>query len=60
MTLVEMLRVRSDVLRADMQRFYGLDIDEIGYSIRIMRAADLAANLPHEALIWSEIGRAHV
>lgn len=53
MTLVGMLRARSDVLRADMQRFYGLDIDEIGYSIRIMRAADLAANLPHEALIWS-------
>lgn len=53
MMLVGMLRVRSDVLRADMQRFYGLDIDEIGYSIRIMRAADLAANLPREALIWS-------
>lgn len=53
MMLVGMLRVRSDILRADMQRFYGLDIDEIGYSIRIMRAADLAANLPREALIWS-------
>ena len=53
-----MLITRPDILRADMQHFYGLDIDELGYSIRIRRAADLAANLPPQDntgfLAWSK------
>lgn len=50
-----MLITHPDILRADMQHFYGLDLDELGYSIRIRRAADLAANLPPQALIWGQI-----
>lgn len=42
-------------LRADLQRFYGLDLDELGHSIRCRRMADLAANLPQEACIWQAI-----
>lgn len=52
MTLVTLLALGPDALRADMQRFYNLDLDEVGHSIRVMRAADLAANLPDEACVW--------
>lgn len=38
-----------------MQRFYGLDIDQIGRRIRPRRAADLAANLPAEAQTWKRL-----
>lgn len=38
-----------------MQRFYGLDLDQLGYGLRVRRAADLAAHLPEDACIWSEI-----
>ena len=38
-----MLDACPDALRADMQRFYGLDL------------ADLAANLPEQALVWRRI-----
>ena len=47
-----MLVKAPDSLRADIQRFYGLDIDEVGRSIRVRRAADLAAHLPAEACVW--------
>lgn len=46
---------RADALRADLQRFYGLDMDEIGHTVRVRRAADLAANLPEDALTWGRI-----
>lgn len=55
MTLVTLLAVGPDALRADMQRFYNLDLDEVGHAIRVMRAADLAANLPDEARVWGRI-----
>lgn len=38
-----------------MQRFYGLDIDQIGRRIRPRRAADLAANLPDTAQTWKHV-----
>lgn len=44
-----------DALRADMQRVYGLDADDIGAGIRVMRAADLAASLPPDALVWHRL-----
>lgn len=47
-----MLDGAPDRLRADLQRFYGLDLDELGHSIRVRRMADLAANLPPEAHVW--------
>lgn len=47
-----MIATAPDKLRADFQRFYGLDLDEVGYSVRVRRAADLAANLPEQATIW--------
>ena len=50
-----MMEAAPDVLRADLQRFYGLDMDELGYTVRVRRAADLAGNLPEEALIWRHI-----
>lgn len=49
-----MLRIAPDTLRADIQRFYGLNLDETG-EIRVRRMADLAANLPDCALIWGKI-----
>ncbi len=50
-----MLRRAPDRLRADMQRFYGLDLDQVGRTIRVRRAADLAANLPEQACVWGVI-----
>lgn len=50
--LVGMLKSAPDKLRADFQRFYGLNLDDVGISIRPRRAADLAANLPENARIW--------
>lgn len=50
-----MLATSPDALRADFQRFYHLDLDEIGHTIRPLRAADLAAWLPDEARIWGQI-----
>ena len=46
------MEAAPDALRADLQRFYGLDMDEIGHTVRVRRAADLAANLPEDALTW--------
>lgn len=50
-----MMEAAPDALRADLQRFYGLDMDEIGHTVRVRRAADLAANLPDDALTWGRI-----
>ncbi|WP_346681864.1 hypothetical protein [Bifidobacterium pullorum] len=50
-----MMDVAPDALRADIQRFYGLDLDELGHSVRPRRMADLAANLPTNATIWGRI-----
>lgn len=50
-----MLNRAPDRLRADMQRYYGLDLDQVGHAIRVRRAADLAANLPEQACVWSVI-----
>ncbi|RBP98457.1 hypothetical protein CRD60_00910 [Bifidobacterium aemilianum] len=50
-----MMAQAPDSLRADFQRFYTLDLDELGVSIRPRRAADLAANLPDQALTWGRI-----
>lgn len=47
-----MLNKAPDRLRADFQHFYGLDLDEVGHTIRIRRAADLAAYLPDDAVVW--------
>nr|DAF39960.1 MAG TPA: protein of unknown function (DUF5361) [Caudoviricetes sp.] len=47
-----MLVKAPDSLRADFQRFYGLDLDDVGHGIRCRRAADLAAHLPPEACVW--------
>lgn len=42
-------------LRADFQRYYNLDIDDIyGGALSVMRAADLAAYLPPGAVVWLE------
>lgn len=49
--LAKLLRERKPELRADFQQFYHLDIDEIGRSITVFRAADLAAMLPRESRI---------
>lgn len=53
-----MLCAYPDVLRADLQRFYGLNLDDLGYGLRARRAADLAANLPPEARIWGKLNSA--
>ncbi|MCH9277204.1 DUF5361 domain-containing protein [Bifidobacterium amazonense] len=49
-----MLAKSPDALRADFQRFYNLDLDEVGHTVRPMRAADLAAWLPDDARIWGQ------
>lgn len=50
-----MLETAPDALLADFQHFYGLDLDGLGTSISILRASDLAANLPQGAVIWQRI-----
>ena len=48
-----MLDKAPDKLRADIQRYYGLDLDELGHGVRVRRMADLAANLPEQARTWA-------
>lgn len=50
-----MLSRSPDSLRADLQRYYGLDLDELGHSLRVRRAADLAAHLPDDACVWTAL-----
>lgn len=40
----------GDALRADFARYYGIDLDELGASLSVSRAADLAAWLPSDAM----------
>ncbi len=51
MTLAAALVDHPDELRADFQRFYGIDIDDIGRSLRVTRAASLLAGLPAYASV---------
>lgn len=50
-----MLRKTPDALRADFQHYYNLDLDNLGTTIRVRRAADLAANLPTQAVTWARL-----
>ena len=46
-----MLANRPDELRADFQRVYGLNIDDMGESYSVHHAAVLAAMLPSDSLV---------
>lgn len=50
-----MLSKAPDALRADFQHYYQLDLDGLGTTIRVRRAADLAANLPQQAQAWRRL-----
>lgn len=50
-----MLRRAPDALRADFQHYYKLDLDDLGGIIRVGRAADLAANMPPQAITWARL-----
>ncbi len=50
-----MLIKSPDKLRADIQHYYGLNLDELGYAVRVRRMADLAANLPEQARTWAAL-----
>lgn len=54
MRLVKLLRTSRAALRADFQRFYGLDLDTLGHGLSVVRASDLAAYLPPDAAIYRE------
>lgn len=54
MLLVALRRKHGGALRADFQRFYGLNLDGLGRSFAVLHAADLAAHLPPD----SAVGRA--
>lgn len=47
------MRRCPDALRADLRRFYGLDLDNPG--IGALAVADLAANLPRQAVSWARV-----
>ena len=49
MTLARLLNERPGELRADFQRFYGLNLDGMGVDYSMLHAADLAAHLPAES-----------
>ena len=40
-------------LRADFQRYYGLNLDGMGMDYTVTHAADLAVNLPRESCSWT-------
>ncbi|QXB43414.1 DUF5361 domain-containing protein [Jonesia denitrificans] len=42
-------------MRADFQAYYGLDLDDLGEGLRVMRAADLAAHLPRDSVTWMAV-----
>ena len=50
-----MLVRAPDALRADLQHYYRLDLDQLGRTLRVRRAADLAANLPEQARVWARL-----
>lgn len=43
---------RKTELRADFQRVYGLNIDDMGEGYSVKHAADLAAMLPKDSLVF--------
>ena len=47
----------ADILQADFQRFYGLNLALLTHSLDVMRAANLAAHLPLDALIWRNFSK---
>ena len=47
--LARLLNERPGELRADFQRYYGLNIDGMGVDYTMIHAADLAAHLPMES-----------
>ncbi|NYI25779.1 DUF5361 domain-containing protein [Aeriscardovia aeriphila] len=47
----------ADILQADFQRFYGLNLALLTHSLDVMRAANLAAHLPLDALIWRKFSK---
>lgn len=49
MMLAGMLHRHPCELRADFQRFYGLNLDDIGTAYSYLHAADLTACLPRES-----------
>lgn len=50
--LAGLLATRPDELRADFQRVYGLNIDDMGESYTVHHAAVLAAMLPSDSLVF--------
>lgn len=49
MQLVVLLRKYPSQVRADVQRFYGLCLDDVGEAFSIRHLADLVLNLPRES-----------
>lgn len=47
--LASLVGGHSDELRADFQRYYGLDLDGMGSDYSVAHAAALASNLPRES-----------
>ncbi|MBM6706010.1 hypothetical protein H6A68_02890 [Bifidobacterium pullorum subsp. saeculare] len=47
----------ADLLEADFQRVYGLDLNDAGRSYSWLHAANLAANLPDGSMSWTYINR---
>lgn len=55
MLLVALRRKHGGALRADFQRFYGLNVDGLGRSFSVLHAADLAAHLPPDSAVAREM-----
>lgn len=47
-------------MRADVQRFYGLNLDDVGEAYSWRHLADLAACLPHESATIRELSPANL
>lgn len=50
-----MIMKAPDALRADFRRFYNMDFDRIVDTRRLLYWADLAANLPENAVVWRRL-----
>lgn len=51
-----MLASHEDALRADFQRFYGLNLDDMGDAYSFRHAAALCANLPGDSAVYRAEG----
>lgn len=49
-------RKHGGALRADFQRFYGLNLDGLGRDYGVLHAADLAVHLPLDSVTKLEMG----